>query len=232
MKWKQAIVLTLAVAACLSPGVAFAQGGGKGWLERLSGPGPFDGQRYDFRLVCFYGDSPTERISDHSWLWFDRNSRQEGVGNSCWSDSAPNLRMYVMLEADWFESQENNLQFDSSSDRAEVELVSVKPALMVRLHPTLDVGAGFGLNWFSGDAFDSFFRTSMQPLRVIWTPFAAFNPRNARLRFLRIPLEANVIEGRFTSADFGAPGRFSARNELLWSSGFIIDIWTLVAGNK
>lgn len=232
MKWKQAIVLTLTVAACLSPGVVSAQGMGKGWLERLSGPGPFDGDEYDFRIVCFYGESPTDRVSDHSFLWFQRRNTQEGVGNSCWSDSAPNLRMYVMVEADSFESQENNLQPDANSERAEVELFSVKPALMVRVHSTLDVGAGFGLNWFSGDAFDSFFRASLQPVRVLWTPLAAINPRNARLRFLRIPLQATVFHGRFASADFGAVGSFSARNEVLWSSGFVIDIWTLLAGNR
>jgi hypothetical protein len=72
---------------------------------------------------------------------------------------------------------------------------------------------------------------SLQPVRLVWSPLAAFDRKNTRLRFLRVPIEANIFQGEFTSDDFGAVGDFSARDEVLWSGSIVIDIWTLVVGN-
>jgi hypothetical protein len=72
-------LLALAVMFAAIPSVAQAQGAGFwGWLEKLSGPGPFYGVAYDQRLGCFIEPSPAEGESNDAraapeknrqWIW-------------------------------------------------------------------------------------------------------------------------------------------------------------------
>lgn len=226
------ILYMLACSVLLHPGTAYAQGGGRGWLERLSGPGPFEGGSYELRVVCFFEDSKDE-LSDLKWLWQTTFVEGEPQPRSCWRDTNSKLKAYVLVGTDWFTSQENHLlPPGTDADFSEVRLRTLRPAFMLRLHSTLDAGVGFGLNWFSGDAFDSFFRASFQPIRVVWTPLAAFGNK-PWTRVLRVPVDATVFGGTFTNEDFGARGSdFSERGEWLWSTGVIIDIGSFLTRRK
>lgn len=224
MKWKHVVVFLLAVAGGLQPGVASAQGGGKGWLERLSGPGPFDGWQYYVRLACFSGrdEGPTHV----SWLW----SRKNADDVQCLADRGPNLKGTLVLNFGHWTSQDNLLApAGTPEDVSKVDFYSFEPALMIRLKPALEVGAGFGLNWFSGNAFDTFFRGSVTPVKIVFKPLAIAGG-DPRLGVFRLVGQTTRFATGFTEQDFCQPPRcpvvydpFSVKGEFLWSVSALFD---------
>lgn len=190
-----------------------------GWLEKLSGPGPFAAQLpgLNFPLVCIREDYSRD-------LFF------------CDEGARGRPRGHVSLEFQRWESRENGLfPADPRGALGEVRILDFRPNLMIRLHDAVDVGVGAGFHRFSGPAFDAFFKMSVEPMRVSLAPFVLFGDADW-LRIAKIEVGVTRFLGEFTNEDFCSPPAcsialtrpFSAEGELLWRSTFVLDFSALV----
>jgi hypothetical protein len=127
-----------------------------------------------------------------------------------------------------YDSQRNPLDYgDSSTTDKTVNLKSFAFSLDLRLHRALDVGVGGGVSRFSGEAFRSFTRLSLDALRVTWRPVGLFVKKDAvpvpwlgGLKFsardlVQVKMRATLFPSGFDAADFGAGGTFDEPADLL-----------------
>jgi hypothetical protein len=191
-----------------------------GWLEKLSGPGPFLG--WDFPtlpLLCF-GEEVDRKLFCKGYQDLGRNSV---ILSFTFSD---------------YDSERNPLEYgDSSTADTTVNLKSYAFSLDLRLHRAVDVGVGGGVNRFSGEAFRSFTRFSLDALRVTWRPVGLFLEKDAiqlgqgvklSLRdLLQVKMRATLFPEGFDAADFGASGTFDEPADLLlgYSVSLGVVIW-------
>lgn len=104
--------------------------------------------------------------------------------------------------------------------------LTLGPSLDIRPHPSFALGAGFSLNWFSGDAFDTFQRFAFHPVRVKWFPLTAFDTRDDHLI---VAVRSTLFTKGFVDEDFGArPGTYTEPGEMVWSAGIGIDVARLI----
>jgi len=199
-----------------------AEAAGKGWLEKLSGPGPFSGREWPtVPLWCFRSDD-----ASHGAPYFCQNYQtlERGV-----------IVSFTFSEN--YKSQRNPLPYDpENTANKTVHLSSYVVSLDLRLHAGLDVGMGLGVSHFSGDAFQSFDRFSFDPLRVVFRPVALLFPKgyvgSGKVKFsvrdlVQVKLRAALFPQGFDANDFGATGDFDEPDELLFgcSVGFGVVVW-------
>lgn len=125
-------------------------------------------------------------------------------------------------------SSDNVLQYDPGIpvSARRVRWISLGPSFDIRPHPSFELGAGFSLNWFSGDAFDSFQRFAFHPVRLKWFPLTALDTRDD---FLVVAVRSTLFTKGFVDEDFGArPGTYTEPGEMLWSAGIGIDVARLI----
>lgn len=239
-----ACVVTMVGVAAATPAEA-----AWGWLEKLSGPGPFGAQTpaVNFEFVCVYGSesgSPTVNLCRPLRPVSGAEREDRDVQ---WQTYRSRLRGFVGLEVQRWESRENLLferdprdpaiadPVDPRGDFAQVRIFELRPNVMMRVHEAVDVGLGLGLHWFSGDAFDSFFRLSVEPLKLSFAPAALFSQRPAA-RIVKVNAGVRRFRGEFTNEDFCDPPQcnvaatrpFSAEGEYLWHSSVLIDLSALL----
>jgi hypothetical protein len=194
-----------------------------GWLEKLSGPGPFVARplpRINAPIFCFERD------------WTPHLLTCEGSGTD-----ADEVAGHFNVEISRWVSLENALFGGRADDEEfEVRILQVAPNFMLRVHPVVDVGVGIGFERFSGPAFETFRRAALQPLRVSISPVRAFAD-NRWSRVLRIDAGVTRIFGEFTADDFCSPGRcnpnlvdrgFRAEGEYLFHYGVVIDLFSAI----
>jgi hypothetical protein len=185
-----------------------------GWLEKLSGPGPFTAQipGINVPVVCLHDDYSRD-------LLFCNPDKGKPRG-------------YIGFEFQTWKSRENQLFFaDPRASFAQVRIVDFRTNLMIRVHEAFDVGLGAGFHRFSGPAFTSFWRMSVEPARASIAPLMLFGS-NEWLRVVKIEVGATRFRGEFTNADFcDAPAcvleqtvPFSAEGESLWRSALVFDL--------
>jgi len=198
-----------------APG-AEAQGGGRGWLERLSGPGPFEGNEF-FLSFCFApkagadANDETQRVALKDPWSSDCSDPQKRRGSLTIG--------YARLT-----SQDNSLEYPAevTAEEKEVVLQQISPSLELRVQRTLDVGVGFSLNWFTGELFDTFLRGSIDPIRIRWRPLTLLGESH-KTRWFQVTAKATYFLGKFTASDFGAGGSFRETNEVVWGLGIVAD---------
>ncbi len=214
---------------------AYAQGGGWGWLERLSGPGPFQGYEVSFDFCLVSEETVKENGSVEvtkpltmavAWsskcLGLDR--KKENVTKRYKHEGSFNVA-YARLT-----SQENILEYPTGVTEEEKKIVvyQVSPSIDMRLNRTLDVGVGATLHWFTGDLFDTFLRVSVDLFRVRWTPLTLFGEKPGR-RWLQLDVKGSYFPGEFSAQDFGSSGQFASSNELRPRVSVVIDFIELAA---
>ena len=238
---RRKVTIALGAALLLSlvtPTPALALWGG-GWLERLSGPGPFWGNVFDLRLLCVAGpdakdqtsstDPPlgkklTYALSDRAWL----------TGAGCYMLAPDDKRVEIGVDLALLKSSANVLDYGnhpglSEADR-DVGLRTFAVTADFRVNRIVDVGAAIGRASFrssQGNLFPSFSRTVTQPLRLTVRPLAfASNSRRTEAFMLRF--DATKFLGTFTAEDFGAvPGTFTEPGEITWAWSFRVDPFAL-----
>jgi hypothetical protein len=186
-----------------------------GWLEKISGPGPFKAQIPGLvaPIVCIDGADYRPN------LLYCRRSNEDPRG-------------YVGFEFQTWKSIENVLFVpDPRASSVQVRIVDFRTNLMIRLHDAFDVGLGAGFHRFSGPSFDAFWRMSVEPARASIAPLMLFGDDEWR-RFLKIDVGATRFRGEFTDDDFCTPPActpgvqtmpFSAEGEYLWRSSVVLD---------
>jgi hypothetical protein len=216
---------------------------GRGWLERLSGPGPFRGWSLDARLLCL---ATPEKVDLRSMaqtfddspgvarLTFPRseNGRAWITGAGCHFLDSNRPRLEFGLEYGRLHSVRNVLDYrgrpgDDSEPRVNLNTFMVTAD--IRVNRILDVGAAIGRGAFSSpdDVFGDFTRTVTQPMRLTTRPLSAFST-DKRLEALVVRFDATKFLGEFTAEDFGArPGTFSEPGEIIWTWSIRVDPFAL-----
>lgn len=217
----------------LAPAPAHALWGG-GWLEKLSGPGPFRGQVFDARLLCVategastrdrgdeaIGSRITYALGDRAWL----------TPAGCHRLKPDEKRVEFGVDFGFLGSQANVLDYTNrgvlGDDDTEVNVRTFMVTADLRVNRVLDVGAGIGRASFNPereDLFEGFSRVVLQPIRVTTRPLAIFSER-AWTEALLLRFDATKFNGRFTAEDFGArPGSFNEPGEITWSWSIRVD---------
>jgi hypothetical protein len=222
-------VVVLLGVLLLWPNAAFAAKGWWGWLEELSGPGPFRGYVVSFPVLC---------VRDGELI----PCYKELPPNSTAEDAAkfrPKRMIYVSVGS---LGSDNHLRFkdlpDTPENRREVNVLQVSGLYMFRLHPAVDVGAGAGtmrLSGMSHDDFDPIWRFTLVPATVAVRPFALVNQwkDNRWAGLVRGELETSFVTQGFTAEEFGAPAStFKTGPEFLTRAAVVIDLGVFVWGWK
>lgn len=190
--------------ALLLVSAAPARAIGIGWLEKLSGPGPFAGISWvTVPLWCRDGESA--RV----WCLADK-ARQRGT-------------LSVNLSFTTSRSQENELQYERSdaADPPNVDIHSLDLSVDYEVFRGVDLGVALGANRFSGDRFESFTRFSIGPEievrplafgRHAWPDSAQVSQVGPfRVRpddLLHVRARWRYYPAGFDAADFGSNGGF------------------------
>ena len=224
--WLLGFLLTLSLALTGRN----ASGAGNEWIERLSGPGPFEGlSTPTVPLFCLNEErDPQWRCAVDAW-------QTPLTSNEGW--------VFVTFTFSNLESEDNQLRYDPSvtEEQKEVTIQSYQFSLDYRLHAGLDVGVGLGFNQFKGDVFPNFWRGSFDPIRVVWRPIAFFIeqatwPETGAVRLslqdlVQIKFRATHFFGDFTAEDFGAlPGTFRESGEVLFGWAATIGVILAIGG--
>ena len=161
------IVLFLGAFQVMAATPAFAIWG---LLEKLSGPGKFDGLQLEFRLVCFgqkdapAASVPLPGIESGCPVTKDVNPKTNGK-NSGTSDKKP--WGSINLGVRFFRAG-GEPQFAANK---EITLTTVVPSFSWSVFAAepkadvLEVGVGGGIYWFSSEGFESFRGVILEPLR-------------------------------------------------------------------
>ena len=238
---KRAVVLF--VVCLLAPSAAQAQIG-RGWLERLSGPGPFTGLTIEARFLCVTTPDAKERDAGSietaleqpgGRLTFPKEGSAPvwvtGLGCHFLRNDQPRFEIGIQYSS--LHSQDNVLNYSDrpglSQGDLEVDLTTFMVTADIRVNRVLDVGAAIGRAGFSSDSdlFPSFSRTMYQPMRLTTRPLAAFWP-SAKAGLLLVQFDGTRFKGGFTAEDFGAvPGTYREPGEMNWTWAVKIDFTTL-----
>lgn len=233
----------LVALACLGMAPeAAAQRGILGWLDKLSGPGPFTLVGAEIEVACYGvdrfarpgvqpGAQAQVRASggpDTSSLWV--------LDPGCFRADRRRPRASLVAQFAGFFNGDNPLLYSSGSGRersgSDVGGFLFIPAVDVSLNRFVDVGAGLGLIRFSGDDFNAFTRGAIQPFRVTLRPLAGIGkggdgPRNEWLQVRA----TGLLIGRLEAVDFGAiPGTYTESGEFQWQVQLLIDLGSLGLG--
>jgi hypothetical protein len=194
---------------------------GIGWLEKLSGPGPFVGIVVPVPIRCdrLKNSYQTERSDAEgavTYLGCDPNDREEGV------------RRIIGAEVWRLWTDHNELPNPSDTDEG-VRIFAALGTLEFAPWKQVKVGGGFGVAWFSGDTFDTFARPLAQPVRLTVAPLSLLKPDSPWLEVLKIHANANIFLGGVDARDFGSGGTFEAPYELVWMTSIEFDVIPLIA---
>jgi hypothetical protein len=233
----------LVALACLGMAPeAAAQRGILGWLDKLSGPGPFTLVGAEIEVAC-YGvrrlatrDTPTDAAAqvqasggpDMSSLWV--------LDPGCYRADRRRPRASLVAQFAGFFNGDNPLLYGEGSVRersgSDVGGFLFIPAIDVSLNRFVDVGAGLGLVRFSGDDFNAFTRGAIQPFRVTLRPLAGIGDGGAAPGNEWLQVRATgLLIGRLEAADFGAiPGTYTESGEFQWQVQLLIDLGSLGLG--
>jgi hypothetical protein len=195
-----ACVVALGVISVPQPAEAWPRW--LGFLEELSGPGPFSGLR--FSAVVFCVPEAREPAPLLAWAGSLECKKVTAVPE-------------VVVEYSRYASEKNDLfPEEPESDFAQVKITSVEGSLMFPLGGSeiVFVGGGVGIQRFSGDAFGSFYRPSLLGNLRIYPLGEVNNERLKRLiAFSWVP---TLIFPGYDWQDFGAPpGTFSESVDVL-----------------
>lgn len=203
-------MVVLAGVFALLPGVASAQDGWWEWLEKLSGPGPYQGVGVGVRVFCI--------LDDYSVV-------------SCLSDRRDEIRHLVTVRAAFLSSGDNTRFSDAPTDTETVRIFRLEPVYLWRAHPALDLGVGLGFMRFSGVGFDSLYRFTLTPLSITFTPGAVPTSVAGRraARLVRLRYDVTFVTQGYTGADFGnTTTTFSSGAETLSSFKIVFDVGSLI----
>ena len=206
-----------------------------GFLDQLSGPGPFGSKTVvnpEARIPIRVGQSGDARVlADKS---------QRDLAAQIVQNTAPTGALYAAVRFSWLRTRGETLRFlDSSSltNREPVHVFSFDPSLMYRAGKAVDVGVGVAFMRFSGEGFDTFWKTGLIAPKMTFSPLAFFAradcvaespPTKCRwLHLVNVSVDGILVKGFSGQEDFKDPTTkydTSRHHEYLLRAGLQIDL--------
>ena len=209
------------------------------YFEELSGPGPFTGWSFEWRVVCFSEPDPANsdavETDDESKLAAAKLVQFFGPG--CFFKQVPvqNRRTAsINVKFGFLDAKDNDLQYRSDRISRDVKMTTLTPSVAWRPVRSFEAAFGVGVMWFSGPSFDSFTRVFVQPIQVDVKPLAAINQlRGADAvwwdELLSLRAGITIVPRGFDATDFGAiPGTFRVSRDTLNTAAVFLDLESLV----
>jgi hypothetical protein len=198
-----------------------------GWIERLSGPGPFRVvlQFPLDRLACITKAENQPASVTHTLFPTADAKRADSNSDAtaaCINDHPKIIKAFISSEIGLAASDQNFLFPNDPPGMHRVRAFSVRGVAFYRATPFLDLGAGLGVNRFSGRDFGSFYDVSI-PLRARIVP-AGFASGNPRWRAVYISLQLDYFPAEWTAGDFGAAGDWKQTGEFITSAFVGVDL--------
>jgi hypothetical protein len=199
-----------------------------GWLERLSGPGPFKGPQYAFTLACYGWPGPLSASVGGSAQVADP-AASDGHATIL----VPFWRCHEVDPNQLLDTNDNPLSYAALQGQPKpgVRAVLVVPYASVSVAVGFDAGIGFGFVRFTDRNSDVDFSSTkvlFQPIRLTIKPLAPFFD-STKWDFLQLAFNGTLILQTIRDTDFGAlPGTFREPTEMLWQTELRIDIGQLV----
>jgi hypothetical protein len=209
------------------------------WIDELSGPGPFYGPSFEWRLICFSEPDPANRdaveTADESKQAAARVLQFFGPG--CFFKQVPvthQRRASINLKLGLLKAKRNDLVYALPEADKDVKLTTLMPSVSWRAARSVEFQFGGGVFWFSGPSFASFHRIVLQPVQADVKPLAAINHfRGADPvwwdELLSLRGGVVIVPRGFDARDFGAvPGTFRVSRDTLKSAAIFVDLESLV----
>lgn len=231
--------VVLLTGMVLLPASAHAEGAGLWeYLERLSGPGGFEGRSIKIPLACEFAGMAAERGTGESKkAYFLRCLRPKTLPADFGPVSAPpdgaswwKRRASVALYIGRFTTDRNDLAYLREPDDRGIVWWKLGPTFIWYASPYFDVHTSVEWNRLSskGDAFDPFWVNSLEIVGITGKPFARLP---APWKWLSISVSPKTLTRSIRAEEFGAipgagPGgwRESGRETQLQTS-LIFNIW-------
>jgi hypothetical protein len=218
---------------------AEAQGGLMEWLERLSGPGHFEGLTVPVKFLC-YGLHKTSSVEADPFF-ATAEARQKALDAQefrfqvgCGRTARNLVRMDIGFEASWMFG-DNTLTYDPSVSPDDSDTVNAQiyaGTFDVGVHRAIDVGFAVGVMRFSNLPVNAFNRMFLQVGRITWKPLAMFRASTPGGRyqqeFLQVRFIGRWMPDGFKAEDFGAiPGTFESGPEIQSGVSVGVDLFAL-----
>lgn len=236
--YSQAVALVFLVTM-MFPGTALANWG---WIEQMSGPGPFKGVQFNLeRVGCLVTQKVQEggqEKEETTWVWSLVPPARRVIGRpadpdktraaiECLTDSSnakhvSKLKAFFTVEVVKAWSSRNDLAPEPESINYRVRLFGIRPVLYWRAHEDVDLGVGVGLTRFTGageNAVEFGLTRWSIPLRARITPAPWFG-KSGRLRAFWFEFQADYFPTGLTARDFESSKSWSVGHEFL-KAGFI-----------
>jgi hypothetical protein len=209
--------LLVITAVLLWPSPAHAAQGFWGWLEELSGPGPFTGWLFSTPVACRQGDE---------WVY---------CGPGKLRRDSKEIRRKIELKFGVLSSDERqrfqDLPKDATGNVGSVYAVPVTVVYAFRLHRTIEAGPGVGFLRISGSGFKSLYRLTLSPVNATIRPLLARESweNNRWARVVRFEFDTLLVTAGFDGADFGnSETSFRSGREFLTKIGFVLDFGEVI----
>ncbi len=231
------LVVCSCVLSAISVSPAYAWFG-DGWLEKLSGPGPFTGFTADVRILCIavpearivkpqgFGERLRMEVSDRMSI--------SPAGCHYLQRDAPRVEIGFQYSRFWTGSDGNLLDYGHRPEVADLDRGVTMGLWMatgdVRVNSMIDLGVAFGHARFGspGDVFNDFGKWEFDPVRVSLRPMAPLSTR-AWTEIFNLRFEGKWFIGGFDDQDFGAmPGTFKEPGEIVWGWSVVADLGPLL----
>jgi len=200
------------------PPRAFGQGGGKGWIERFSGPGPWDGWEGHSPFACVAkakeADIPGNQAGNQARDKFTH------LGNCYNQLKYEEPSWWFEFELGRYKSEDDPLVNNTTLNLTTVE---VRAATAVRsTGGIVNLGFGAGAYYFTGDAFDGFGKFAV-PVRIEVLPLKPLLGKKWGSVF-QLWTKATFLAGRLSGENFGVPeSGFDENWEAVPSYGIVFD---------
>jgi hypothetical protein len=211
-----AVMLMLLALMLLPARPASAQGWWR-WLEELSGPGPLTGPEFEFTVHAI-----TSGQGGRQGLFSDVDPKNAGK-----------VKGAIRVDVAYMWGHNNQTYAAGVSAPANVHAFAYLGAFDGAVRPWLDLGAGAGVLRFSNTPGGAFSKFALQPVRVIWKPFAMKHSTDREFvmrQAFQIRYTGMVVPGGFDAADFGAVvGSYASGTKYHNTLSLVVSVPNIVA---
>jgi hypothetical protein len=219
---RQARVLVMVLLVMAWPTSAHAARSWWGWLEELSGPGPFTGLMYSHDVRCWDGNK------DNKDDIHCRSLKAE-------IELEPAKRIKKTLQVSFgFLTSGDRARFedlvrsgqDNEDNHRQVYAIPINATMMFRVHRSLQIGPGIGVLFLAGPDVSASPAFVALPLSASWKFLRMKSSwENSKLaRIASLELQTNFITRGYDGRDFGSDvTTFKSKPEFRANVGISID---------